>query len=101
LNTTNIIVPDSVIKDVTSVKIVFAYLSITQLTKPFLSSQLSDLVVELVIADFQITEIDAKLFDNLPKLESLEIIGNIDGETLNSGYVQLVLAFIVSDLTFD
>jgi hypothetical protein len=80
-------VPDSLMKDVILVDITFSYAGITQITKPLINSQLSGLIGFLEIIDRKISKIDAKVFDNLPQLFELIISGNIDSNTLNSGYV--------------
>lgn len=91
LNSTNVIVPDSVIKDVVEVNIEFFATGITQLTNPILNSQLAKLVTDLTISENKISKIDAKVFDSLPKLEELTLLNNgIDDKVLNSGFVVII-----------
>jgi hypothetical protein len=80
-------VPNSLIKKISQVQIFFSNIGITQLTNPFLSSQLSGLTQVFEITDRQISKIDANVFDNLPRLSTLGIAANIDDNTLNSGCV--------------
>jgi hypothetical protein len=97
LNTTNIIVPDSLLKNVSSVHFICFNFEIPKLTKPFLSDQLRELVVELQINGEQLLGIDAGSFDGLTKLEKLILTQNIINEDLLSNtYVESNLINLIN-----
>jgi Leucine-rich repeat (LRR) protein len=89
LNTTLISVSDSVIKKTSFVEIEFRKTGITQIIKPLLDEKLMSLVQRLQISEHTISKIESNIFDELPKLEKLDLDNNqIDDKLLNNGLVK-------------
>lgn len=86
LNTTNIAVPDSILKNIDVVDIVFTSIGVTEITNPLISKQLAGLVEKLRMENHKISKIEAKSFDDLSNLTNLRFANNeIDGDILASG----------------
>jgi hypothetical protein len=75
-NTTNIIVPDSLLKDISSVQLKLIGTAVTQLTNPFMSQQLANLLQLFELRKHKISKIDAGIFDKLPNLHTLILSEN-------------------------
>lgn len=97
-------VPDEVLKGLDSVYVVFSNTSISQIISPVLSPQLSVKVISLIVEGHTIKKIDAKVFDELPKLMELQLTNNrIDEKILNSGWLTSKLGKTVDilDLSYN
>jgi hypothetical protein len=86
LDTTNIVVNESFVKNLTFVNMRFVNTGITQLINPLVNNQLVDKIRYFEMEQHTIRRIDAKVFDKMPKLERLIFVRDgINEDVLNNG----------------